>query len=494
MFKKRRKCTFRVQRVSDTHFEAKSTLDFESPFRVKKKLYRFAMSDTSVLDDASSHGLHVEMPPDFILQAPERPSPADVELHDSLYEHQKTGVRQAISFGRCLIADEMGVGKSAQGASLAKHFGGRVCVVCPSYLTNSWLDTMSEWYPELDIGVVKKTVPDSSVIVSYSLTFRRDLGKFNVLLLDESHYVKNKDAKCTKAIRSMARKTPYVFLMSGTPAPNAPVELYTQMSILRPMCTYTNFVHRYCAAKQSPLGFVDVSGSSNKEELAWYLSRRMMVRRLKRDVLHHLPPKTRTTIQVDVPCKGMAKKFKRWKEINQMMMEQETHALVFERKALVSELFLMTAESKLNVLKSIVKDLPPRTLIFVYHKNVGDACQAALDFNCIRIDGSTSMEDRHSQVKAFQDGEYDYAVLSMMAAGTGITLTRANNVFFAELYYVPGVLVQCEDRAHRIGQVEPVSITYLIANGSLDAHMYTKVKRKLSTLDKCIDNRSDREF
>ena len=305
---------------------------------------------------------------------------------------------------------------------------------------------MTEWYPELNIGVVKKTVPSCSVIVSYSLTFRRDLGKFNVLILDESHYAKNKDAKCTKAIRKLARKVPHVFLLSGTPAPNAPVELYTQMSIIRYMCTYTNFVHRYCAAKQSPLGFVDVSGSSNKEELAWYLSRVMMVRRLKRDVLQHLPPKTRTTIEVDVPCKAMTKKFKRWKEINQLIMENETHALVFERKALVSELFLMTAESKLSVLKNIVKDLPPRTLIFVYHKNVGDACEAALDFNCIRIDGTTNMDDRASQVEAFQKGEHDYAVLSMMAAGTGITLTRANNVFFAELYYVPGVLVQCEDR------------------------------------------------
>ena len=63
MYKKRRKFTFRVQRVSDTHFEAKSTLNFDSPFRVKNKLYRFPISDRSVLDVAVGHGLHVEMPP-----------------------------------------------------------------------------------------------------------------------------------------------------------------------------------------------------------------------------------------------------------------------------------------------------------------------------------------------------------------------------------------------------------------------------------------------
>ena len=82
----------------------------------------------------------------------------------------------------------------------------------------------------------------------------------------------------------------------------------------------------------------------------------------------------------------------------------------------------------------------------------------------------------------------------MLAAGTGITLTRATNILFAELYYVPGNLLQCEDRAHRIGLEEPLTVTYVIANGSLDAHMFKNIKKKLSTLDKCLDGRSDRKF
>ena len=167
------------------------------------------------------------------------------------------------------------------------------------------------------------------MIISYDLTHRRVLGSFNVLILDESHYVKNKNAKRTKALMKLAKKTPHVFLLTGTPAPNKPVELWSQLNMLMRIGTYTSFTHRYCGAKQSPLGFVDVSGATHKEELAWLMKKNVLIRRLKRDVLKHLPPKTRTTLEVDIPCKGMKPKFDRWKEINRLCMEKETHELIF---------------------------------------------------------------------------------------------------------------------------------------------------------------------
>ena len=112
----------------------------------------------------------------------------------------------------------------------------------------------------------------------------------------------------------------------------------------------------------------------------------------------------------------------------------------------------------------------------------------------MRIDGSTPQEKRAEYVNDFQEGRVDYACLSMLAAGTGITLTRATNIVFCELYFVPGVLLQAEDRAHRIGLKEPVTITYVIAKGSLDTHMFKRATSKLSTLDQCLDGRKDRVF
>lgn len=490
--KKRRKSTFDVQRVSDTHYAAVSSIDFDSPFRTKKRHYRFPVDHVAIYSKAEDEGLEVLMPPAISQKSYVAPECPDIDLDHRLYPHQREGVVKAASWGRAMIGDEMGVGKSAQGIALAKHFSGRVCVVCPSYLCKNWKREMAFWIPDHDVQIVGRTVPESSVIVSYDLTHRRDLGRFNVLILDESHYVKNKNAKRTKALMKLARRTPHVFLLTGTPAPNKPVELWTQLSMLMRIGTYTSFTHRYCGAKQSPLGFVDVSGATHKEELAWLMRSTVLIRRLKRDVLRHLPPKTRTTLEVDVPCKGMKSKFKRWKEINRLCLEAETHELIFERKQIVSELFRMTADAKVDVVKKICADLPPKTIVFHHHKVLGDAIEETLP--CMRIDGSTPQEKRDQYVKDFQEGRVDYCCLSLLAAGTGITLTRASNIVFAELYFVPGVLMQAEDRAHRIGLQEALTVTYVIANGSLDAHMFKRATTKLSTLDKCLDGRNDRTF
>ena len=493
--KKRRKFTFDVERISDTHYAAKASVDFESPFRVRRRFYEFPVINESVFEQAKKLGMEILLPP----QRARRSYVAediDIELDERLYPHQKEGVLKAAAWGRAMIGDEMGVGKSAQGIALIKHFGGRACVVCPSYLCKNWKRELDFWHPDLDVDIVKKTVPEHSCIISYDLTHRRQLGRFTTLVLDESHYMKNKSAKRTKALMRLARVTPHVFLLTGTPAPNKPVELWTQLAVILGVSrigTYTSFTHRYCGAKQSPLGFVDVSGATHKRELAWFMKNTCLIRRLKRDVLRDLPKKTRTTLEVDVPQGKMKKKFKRWKEINQLCLVQETHELIFERKALVSELFMDTANAKVDVIKKICADLPPKTLIFYHHKVLGDAIEEALP-ECMRIDGSTPQEKRDEYVCDFQEGRTDHCCLSMLAAGTGITLTRANNILFAELYFVPGVLLQAEDRSHRIGLTEPLTVTYVIANGSLDTHMFRRAKAKLSTLDRCLDGRNDREF
>ena len=495
--KKRRKCTFDVERISDTHYGAKSSVDFDSEFRTKRRHYEFPISDNSVFQQAEKLGLEILLPPErarcrelYVSES------VEVDLDDRLYPHQREGVLKAAAWGRAMIGDEMGVGKSAQAIALIKHFGGRACVVCPSYLCKNWIRECAFWPPDLDVQIVKKTVPEHSCVISYDLTHRRQLGKFNVLVLDESHYIKNKSAKRTKALMRLARVTPHVFLLTGTPAPNRPVELWAQLATIlgvNRIGTYTSFTRRYCGAKQSPLGFVDVSGATHKQELAWYMKNTMLIRRLKRDVLQDLPTKTRCTLEVDVPQGGMKKKFARWREINRLCMEHETNQLIFERKALVSQLFMDTAHAKVDVIKKICADLPPRTLVFFHHKVLGDVIEAALP-ECMRIDGSTSQEKRDQYVQDFQEGRVDYCCLSMLAAGTGVTLTRANNILFAELNPVPGVMLQAEDRAHRIGLTEPLTVTYVLANGSLDAHMFRNIKRKLSTLDRCLDNRTDRVF
>ena len=75
------------------------------------------------------------------------------------------------------------------------------------------------------------------------------------------------------------------------------------------------------------------------------------------------------------------------------------------------------------------------------------------------------------------------ALLSITAANMGITLTAATSVIFAELHYTPGIMVQAEDRAHRIGRVGDVNIEYLIAPKTADDWIWSLIRRKLDTLE-----------
>ena len=89
-------------------------------------------------------------------------------------------------------------------------------------------------------------------------------------------------------------------------------------------------------------------------------------------------------------------------------------------------------------------------------------------------------------------GRCRVAILSIMAAGTGLTLTKASTVVFGELYWVPGVMLQAEDRVHRLSQSQPVDIYHLLGKNTLDDRVYNNLIEKLKTLDALVDNRKDR--
>ena len=103
------------------------------------------------------------------------------------------------------------------------------------------------------------------------------------------------------------------------------------------------------------------------------------------------------------------------------------------------------------------------------------------------MDGQTSGKDRHSRVEHFQtSATCRVAVLAITAAGVAITLTAAANVFFAEMFWTPGSLIQAEDRAHRIGQTSAVTVTYFLADNSVDELLWPLVRKKMRLLGKAL--------
>lgn len=134
-----------------------------------------------------------------------------------------------------------------------------------------------------------------------------------------------------------------------------------------------------------------------------------------------------------------------------------------------------------------MKESEQKFLIFAHHICVLDAISemlARVGVRNIRIDGSTKPEIRQSNVNHFQnDPSIRCAVLSMKACSSGLTLTAASTVIFAELDWNPSIILQAEGRAHRIGQAQQVKSFFLIALGTSDDIMWNKLQLKQRNLN-----------
>ena len=130
-------------------------------------------------------------------------------------------------------------------------------------------------------------------------------------------------------------------------------------------------------------------------------------------------------------------------------------------------------------------------IIFAHHYEVLDAIEEQVirkKVSHIRIDGKIEVAKRYEAVRKFQtDSECLVAVLSLTASCTGITLTAASTVVFAEMNWTPGIMVQAEDRAHRIGQTTAVNVYYLIGENTLDAMIYPRLKLKSEVFSNIVD-------
>lgn len=133
-----------------------------------------------------------------------------------------------------------------------------------------------------------------------------------------------------------------------------------------------------------------------------------------------------------------------------------------------------------------------KILVFAHHVRVLDAIDQFLDardIEHIRIDGMTACDRRDMLVQQFQnESAIQVALLSINVAATGITLTKADTVLFAELCWVPALLIQAENRAHRIGRIGAVTVEYLVIPGSLDDQMMSALMGKAGLVFKMVDD------
>ena len=393
----------------------------------------------------------------------------------------------------------MGVGKTIQAISLCYLYRDDwpVLIVCPGSMKYLWKGEIQTWlgFKDHRINILnssKQKISDEAYfyIISYDLVShilkKLKQMKFNFVILDEAHCIKNRETIRAKNILPIAIRAKRLILMTGTPLLAKPLEGYPLLYALRPdlFSYFKQYAYRYCDPQPTPFG-ISWSGTSNTKELHWLLST-LMVRRLKKEVLNKLPPKRRQKIEI---------------KTNKEIIEKIKEVRIKERGRNGTLLaYTLTSTAKLEgvceYVEDILKDSEEKIIVFAYHHEMMDGVEDLLHKNnvdYIRIDGSTKQSKRYDYVKYFQQKkECRVAIVSIIAGSTGITLNKAHIVIFAELTWTPSIMIQAEDRAHRIGQKSNfVDIKYLYGPGTLDDFILDKLQKKLVIVSTTIDDKKE---
>ncbi|NXI56037.1 ZRAB3 endonuclease, partial [Chloroceryle aenea] len=448
-------------------------------------------------------------------------------LRKKLLPFQEKGIIFALKrSGRCMIADEMGLGKTIQAIAISYYYKNEwpLLIVVPSSLRYPWVDEMEKWIPELspdDITIIqnktdtgristsKVTILGYGLLTSDAQTLVDSLYRqnFKVVVVDESHYMKSRNATRSKILLPIIQKALRAILLTGTPALGRPEELFMQIEALFPkrFGTWSEYAKKYCNARIRFFGKRrqwDCRGASNLEELHQLLSE-IMIRRLKNDVLTQLPPKIRQRIPFDLPqaaAKNLNATFAEWEKLMRNLNSDATESHFSQVMNLITRMYKETAIAKAGAVKDYIKMMLEndklKFLVFAHHLSMLQACTEAVIENkvrYIRIDGSVPSAERIHLVNQFQkDPDTRVAILSIQAAGQGLTFTAATHVVFAELYWDPGHIKQAEDRAHRIGQSSSVNIHFLIAKGTMDTLMWAMLNRKAKVTGSTLNGKKER--
>jgi superfamily II DNA or RNA helicase len=423
-------------------------------------------------------------------------------LGGELAPFQWAAVRYALEARRTFLADEQGLGKTVEAlAAVEAADAFPAIVVCPASLKLNWARETSSWLAHRSVVVLegRVAVPPSAdiTILNYEIVaaHREALARRRprAIVIDESHYCKNPQAKRTHAVRRLAGAVPADGLrlaLTGTPVLNHADELIAQLRVIGRLEDFGSGA-RFSRQFQ---------GERSEERLHWHLRRRCFVRRLKSEVLPQLPAKRQVVVPMALTNASEYRLAERdvieWLRSQPLDLSELNAkiaaALRAERLAQLGTLQRLAARGKLHAALGWIADFlvsGEPLVVFARHVEVQEAVLARFP-DALHLLGRDSAAAREASVRAFQSGDAaPLIVCATRVAAQGITLTRASNVAFLELEWTPAMHDQAEDRCHRIGQRDAVTAWYLLAAETIDETMARLIQRKRAIVGAVTDGR-----
>jgi len=440
----------------------------------------------------------------------------NVPFADKLRNYQRVGANFLSTTGKCILADDMGTGKTLQTITACEELGAkRVLVVCPNSLKWNWYDEVGKWTDSKAVVVDgarakrEKAIQEFQgmyLIINYeSMRLHEELQKmhWDVLVLDEAHKIKNRKAQQTKAINKI--KADRIFLLTGTPMLNRPDELWSLLHRLYPdkFRSYWRFVERYCTITDNGWGKEIGMGTPEQQEELKRLLAPIMLRRTKKEVLTELPDKIHQRFLVELTGK-QAKIYKSMeRDAIATLSNGETIAapvviaqITRLRQIAVSTQLLSdeVAESaKFEALMELIQDniAGHKMVVFSQFRKAIELFSEQLDeagIKWVAVTGAVKQEDRHQATKDFQEKDDVRVMLATIeAAAHGLTWTAADIAVFLDRHWTPAINAQAEDRLHRMGQKNSVTIVNMVARGTVEEYIEKLLEEKKKSFDAIVN-------
>lgn len=430
--------------------------------------------------------------------------------HRPPLSHQKEAIEKLVANDKYILADDMGLGKTTSTVIASLESGFQKClIICPASLKINWKREI-ENYTTKSVSIIEGKIWESAdyVIINYDIlkNFHDPKDhknshilkeKFDMIIVDEAHYIQNAQAARTKIVNDISNKLGKIWLLTGTPMTSRPMNYYNLLHLVdSPVAlNWMGYVRRYCNGYQFTVGkkrIWNVQGASNLEELR-DRTKPHVLRRLKEDILD-LPDKIVTPIYLKLKSRDyeyLMGEYYAWYD----QSKQESGSLTVQfsklmkvRQVIAEEKIKATCEFAENIIEQGKK-----VIIFTNFTDTLNQITEHFGKTAVKLDGSMGKIERQNAVDKFQEDEkVKVFVGNLKAAGVGITLTSAEAVIMNDLSFVPSDHAQAEDRAYRYGQKNNVLVYYPIFENTIESVIYDILQSKKSVFETVMGDNPDK--
>ena len=433
-----------------------------------------------------------------------------------LYNHQEKGVKFLLSRNGCILADDMGLGKSIQSIIAALESGAKkILVVAPSSAKINWEREINVFCNETTIIDGKKWNESKFTIINFDILknfhtlidgrkkkkdgaeplLNRDLvnANFDLVIIDEAHNLKNNESIRGKIMVELCVKhnIPKVWLLTGTPVANRPMDFFNLLKIIKsPIAdNWRHYAQRYCDGKKffktlkngqrKQIWITD--GASNLDELA-NKTKNIILRRLKTDVLD-MPDKVITPMYHKLSDKEWGQYDQLWDDYllkreaagkSSGNLQKDLVELILLRQFIAAIAIPHTIEMVENAL-----EMGRKVIVFTSFTEELEILSRHFGKLAVSHNGPMTTTQKQRSVDSFQNNpKVKVFIGNIKSAGVAITLTEATVVIFNSFDWVTGNNEQAEDRAFRIGQKNDVNVYYQLFDNTISTRMWYMLQNK----------------